>query len=125
MKLKAISYYLKEGIPLLALTLESENEEVKEAYAFELYKLGGQVGPSMLSVVVGLEDKVNIVKCYLSNNKGKELINFLKDEIERFKQNLEFIYLVEVVKTKKYVLGNLISFGHFAEQVVLLKVKEN
>ena len=47
LKQHAVAYYMKEGVPLMGLTLDRFNTEVNEAYAFELYKLGGEVQSSM------------------------------------------------------------------------------
>ena len=41
LKPQAISFYIKEGAPIMALSSQQSNEQAQHAYYFELYKLGG------------------------------------------------------------------------------------
>lgn len=59
----------------------------------------------MMSTVIGLEDKVGIVKCYLSQQKYGDLIAYLKELSASFSSVFSAAHFVEIIATRKHTIG--------------------
>lgn len=115
-----IRYYLRQGLPLLALIENQSNAEAQESYAFERYKLGGQVDPSMERTVAGLDDKIALARCLLAANKLPQLLDFLRAIREEFAEAAGAVSLSVVTHTKKHALGELMRLGFQTEQLLAM-----
>ena len=58
-----------------------------------------------------------MVKCFISNSKIHQLVDFLRNEIERFKNIMSQVYMLEIIKTKKYVVGDVLHFAFSADKI--------